>query len=521
MSSIPSAMRILGRRSLHAVRTGLLCLLFMGVAAGAARGGENDWFVPLGAPPKAAPRRISGGEAFPPLPLPATPLRRTERKRDPKPATLIGKVVWGETATFSDEAFGATEISDWNLTPADVQSLLQKANGALGVSYGSEPLSLAAFSGDPASPPVLFFSGGRSLRLGKEQLALLRQYVLGGGMIVADAAAGSPYFAASFREAMRAAFPELAWRTLPPDHPLFHMVYDVDKVVFPKNRKETQPVLEALYVGSRAAVVLSPFGLGVGWDGRDVPHVRDAVYYDPPSATKLGVNLVAYAIGYQRVAQNEAKAELYGAVDEKRPTDEFVFAQIRHDGAWNVHPGAASALLMRARKETALRVSLRRVPVELGRDDLSGVSFLYLSGLDDFRLTDLQVGALRDFLRGNGTLLINSGLGLQVFDRAVRRELARVLPGTQFQAIPVEHPLLRAFAPTQSVRYSPAVLKTEPGKERPALEGIVVNGDLRVIYSPIDLEAGWEGDEHPMARAYEPESAMRLGLNILIYANTH
>jgi len=43
--------------------------------------GENDWFVPLGPPPEAGKRRISGGEGFPPLPLPATPLRRTERKR--------------------------------------------------------------------------------------------------------------------------------------------------------------------------------------------------------------------------------------------------------------------------------------------------------------------------------------------------------------------------------------------------------------------------------------------------------
>ena len=37
-------------------------------------------------PPQAHQNRISGGESFAPLPLPATPLRRTERKRDPRPA---------------------------------------------------------------------------------------------------------------------------------------------------------------------------------------------------------------------------------------------------------------------------------------------------------------------------------------------------------------------------------------------------------------------------------------------------
>ena len=43
-------------------------------------------------PPPAKPKRIKGGEAFPPLPLPVTPLRRTERKREPAPPALIGKV---------------------------------------------------------------------------------------------------------------------------------------------------------------------------------------------------------------------------------------------------------------------------------------------------------------------------------------------------------------------------------------------------------------------------------------------
>ena len=61
-------------------RTGWFFSLLLGGAL-FSMAGENDWFVPLGPPPEAAKRRISGGEAFPPLPLPATPLRRTERSR--------------------------------------------------------------------------------------------------------------------------------------------------------------------------------------------------------------------------------------------------------------------------------------------------------------------------------------------------------------------------------------------------------------------------------------------------------
>jgi hypothetical protein len=111
--------------------------------------GEADWFVPLGKPPDAPPKRISGGEAFPPLPLPATPLRRTERKRPPTPPSLFGKVVWGEQGSFTYEGGKTTQISDWNLCPADLQHLLHKVRDRFGLDYGYEDVSLPSFSGDP------------------------------------------------------------------------------------------------------------------------------------------------------------------------------------------------------------------------------------------------------------------------------------------------------------------------------------------------------------------------------------
>src|SRR5947208_447485 len=90
----------------------VLAVWLSGVASFA---GENDWFKPLGLPPQAAPRRIGGGESFPPLPLPATPLRRTERKREPSPPKIIAKVIWGEAAEFAYDNGMKTQVADWNL----------------------------------------------------------------------------------------------------------------------------------------------------------------------------------------------------------------------------------------------------------------------------------------------------------------------------------------------------------------------------------------------------------------------
>ena len=498
-----------------------LWLIFLLGVALLGRADEKDWFVPLGPPPEAGKRRISGGEAFPPLPLPATPLRRTERKREPSPPKLIAKVIWGESASFTYSTGEQTRVEDWNLCPGDLQQLLKRASEALGAVYGVDNFSLSAFDGDAAKTPILFFNGTRTIRFSANELKLLRGYVLSGGMIVADNIAGSPYFYESFRQAMEKTFADLGVRTVPPDHPIYHMLADVDKVKYPKNLNSDRPALEAVYVYSRIGVLLSKYGLGCGWDGHEVPLLPQAVYYDLHSANKIGLNLIAYAVGYARLGREQAKPELYGALDEKRPTDEFVFAQLRHEGAWNAESGGATRLLEQLRQETALRVSLKRVPVLAGKEDLSPYTFLYLTGLDDFHWDPAALSALRRFLEGGGTLLVNNSLGLQTFDQAVRRELAKLMPEAALSELPATHPVFATVFKITEAAYTPALAAARPGLKRPYLEGMSLHGDCKVIYSPIDLEAGWQGLDHPLAKAYQPESAMKLGVNIIMYAMTH
>jgi hypothetical protein len=515
-----------GRGAAGAARRGLLlAALFLCEAAGlspvAFAASENDWFVPLGPPPQAAPRRISGGEGFPPLPLPATPLRRSERKKQPSAPALVGKVVWGEAATFTYDNGMKADLSDWNLCPGDTQQLVEKARNVLGIAYGRQDVDLASFDGDPERLPLLFFSGVRTVTFTDDQVARLRAYVGRGGMLVFDSVAGSPYFTAAAEAFCARAFPDEPLRVVPPDHPLYHISFDVDSAAFFKNAPSERPLLRAVYLGCRCGVLISPYGLGCGLDNHEVPLLKQAVAYDVATASKLGVNLVAYVVGYSHVALEEAKPELFGAADEKRPANEFVFAQIRHEGHWDCHPGAAAALLARLVADTSVQAAMKRVAVTPGKDDLTPFTILYLSGLDDFHFTPPAQAALRAFLSRGGTLLVDDCLGLATFDRAARREIAALLPGASLAPIPINHPLFAAAIPVREARLTPAAAKLHPGLAAPALEGVAVDGDLRVIYSPLDIACGWAGCEHPLARGYEPATATALGIDLVVYGLTH
>ena len=490
-----------------------------------AVGDENEWFKYLGTKeaPEAPRRNINAAEALPPLPLPATPLRRTERKKPPQPDCLVGKVIWGQSASFLDTTGQTLNIADWNLCPTDTERFVQTAR-ALDLTYHWQNTNLNDFHYDPKKLPALLFSGVRTLKLSDAHIQALRDYVLNGGMIICDSIAGSPYFYDSAKAIFLKMFPESRFRAIPADHPLYHMIVDVDRVSYAGGSGPSAPSLEGIYVGCRAGVLVSKFGLGCGWNHNleRLKELPQAAYYDVKSANDIGANLAAYIVGYAEVGVVEGRPEIFGLADEQRPTDEFVFAQIKHDGVWNVHPGAATALLMKLRRYTSVRVNLKRAAIDAGQDNLGSYQFLYMTGLDDFSFSQNELSALTRYLKHGGVLVINNGLGLGTFDAAVRREIERLLPEASLEPIQADHALHSGLFDTSSVQYSPVVVKSKPELNgKPYLLGVTIDGDLRIIYSPYDLEAGWLEVHYPQMRGYEPVSAQRLGMNLILYMMTH
>jgi hypothetical protein len=168
-------------------------------------------------------------------------------------------------------------------------------------------------------------------------------------------------------------------------------------------------------------------------------------------------------------------------------------------------------------------VDLKRVLVDLELDDIDAYSFLFFTGLDDFVLTGKQIDALRKHVTRGGTLVVNNALGLATFHRAVVREMRRAFPESELALLPQTHEIFRSLHTITSVKYTPTLMKAH-GDElqgRPVLLGVKIAGTLRVIYSPYDLEGGWNEVRYPLSRGYQSDSAKELGSNIIMYAMEH
>ena len=100
----------------------------LGLDSAVSQAERNFTCTPL--PPPKPPAQMSGGEGVPPLPLPAVPLRRSEKKNPPRPPVLVVKIV-----TSGGE-------KDWNTNPQDIENLLRWMSKNLGVSFSSQNRTL-------------------------------------------------------------------------------------------------------------------------------------------------------------------------------------------------------------------------------------------------------------------------------------------------------------------------------------------------------------------------------------------
>ncbi len=473
-----------------------------------------------GPPPRAKPQRRTGGESLPPLPLPATPLRRSEKKRQPSPPALVGKTILGEVKWMVQDG-QRFAYRDWMTDPADIKHLLDWTNQQLHIHYRPVDADLRRFSFNPTELPILYFTGHDAFTVPEEAIPRLRQFCIDGGTILGDACCGMPEFDQAFRRLAKALFPKRPLRPLAPDDPLYSSFYPVSAVKYQVQGKGTYqeaPPLEAVYIGCRAAIIYTGgFDCSCGWDGHTHQRGRRVL---PDDARRLGANIITYCLATYELGRFLSTERVYH--QKGQPTrDQLVIAQVIHDGDWDTQPSSLAALLKHLAEHTTVEVQFKKENVDLRHVDAFAHPILYMTGHEEFRLSDEEVQHLRRYLMAGGVLIANACCGRKGFDRAFRREIARVLPDRRLERIPLDHPVFRSVFPIGQVEYTPLALHEHPGLKEPVLEGISIDNQLRVIYSPLDLVNGWSGAPNPYARGYRSEDALRLGIDMLVYAMMH
>jgi hypothetical protein len=166
--------------------------------------------------------------------------------------------------------------------------------------------------------------------------------------------------------------------------------------------------------------------------------------------------------------------------------------------------------LIKAEKESAISTSRRFHAVKLGSEEIFGFPLVIMTGEGSFQLPDRERENLRLFVERGGFLLASAGCSSQEWDRAFRREMAKIFPDTRLQPLGMDHPIFHTV-------YEIKELHARHGKPHP-LEGIHRGGRLGVLYSQDGLNDTAHTQGCCCCGGNEINNCEQINVNILAYA---
>jgi len=197
-------------------------------------------------------------------------------------------------------------------------------------------------------------------------------------------------------------------------------------------------------------------------------------------------------------------------------TPRLTIARLQYEGGgdWYANPSSLPNLLAAIAERTTLEVERTEVRLKLMDEQLWDYPFLHVTGHGNIRLSEAEVARLRDYLQRGGFLHVDDNYGL---DSSFRREIARVFPDRPLVDVPTNHPIYHLV-----YDFPRGLPKIHEHDGKPARGyGVFLGERLAVYYShESDLGNGWEDPQVHKDPPEVHEQALRMGVNLFVYAVT-
>lgn len=185
---------------------------------------------------------------------------------------------------------------DWYANPSSLPNLLAAVRERTELRTATREQVVTLSGSSLWDVPYLYMTGHGNVHFSDTDLVTLRRYLVQGGFLHADDNYGMDQ---SLRRELARLFPDRPLVEVPLDHPIYNLIYRFPRGVPKIHEHDGKPAQGfGIFLDGRLAVYYTyQSDLGDGWEDpgvhRDPPEVRE-------SALRMGVNLVAYAVGTGR-----------------------------------------------------------------------------------------------------------------------------------------------------------------------------------------------------------------------------
>ena len=200
---------------------------------------------------------------------------------------------------------------------------------------------------------------------------------------------------------------------------------------------------------------------------------------------------------------------------EKPPDPNAItLARLKYPGGgdWYWGNSALPNLITFIKQNTKINIADEEVVVSLLDENLFNYPFLFMTGHGNVKFSDQEMERLRKYLASGGFLFANDSYGM---DEAFRREMKKIFPDNDLVELPFGHKIYHSY-----FDFPNGLPKIHKHDGKPAQGfGIIYKGRLVVFYAyESDIGDGWEDEQVHNDPKEKREQALKMGVNILVWA---
>lgn len=179
---------------------------------------------------------------------------------------------------------------DWYANPTAVPNLIKYSNKNINTTITEKPQTVTAGSTDIFNYPILFMTGHGNVFFSDTDADNLRMYLQSGGFLhVSDNYGIDKYL----RRELKKVFPELEFKEIPYNHPIYHQTYNFDTLPKIHEHEGKAPQGFGLFYEGRLVCFYDyECDLSDGWEDQEVHNNPQNIR---EKALKMGANIIEYA----------------------------------------------------------------------------------------------------------------------------------------------------------------------------------------------------------------------------------
>ena len=401
--------------------------------------------------------------------------------------------------------------SDWNNRPRDLASLTRWITKTFERTVNWQIVNLKVPVRELHDAPLLYISASKDPKFTKQQLAKLRRYVQEGGCLFSVTECGGKAFDDGIRKVYAKLFPEYELVPVGKDHPIYKAHFTLAGM----------PKISILSNGVRPLAVHTETDLSKAWQLRNTATQKYTF--------EAAANIYMYVTDYGSLRHRGTSH--WPAKKPGSPKQTIEIVRLKNSGNCNPEPLAFErfALLMHNEAGITVKATSPRAIASLGKGD---GKIAVMTGTGEFTLSSKEEQAIKSFVEGGGTLVVdaaggpkfkedaNTQVGRMVgFSAAAERAIEDIFGAGSLRQMSMTSPVLGASGKSLAdVKYRRRTRKRLGGNNGANLKTVLIGSRPGVIYSREDITAGLVGFESSTVDGYAPDSAFAVMRNIVLHA---